>query len=137
MKLALNVQGIDKALKALAKAEAKIATKALTKGLRDGAKIVLAEEKSAIPTVTGGVKSKLKVRRGKRDRSKNKVIRFKVVTSAPPLKEGETNPQDAFYYSYVEFGSKYIKRRNYAQRAAKRVEGQVIEAISQQIRTAL
>ncbi len=137
MKYAVKTKGIDKAKKALQKAQNKIATKALRKGLRDAAKIVLNEIKATIPNESGLTQRFLKVRAGKRDRSKNKIIRFKVITTAPPLKEGETDASAAFYYSFVELGTKYIRHRNYMQKAARKAESQAISLVRSAIKAAL
>ncbi|MBI1347242.1 hypothetical protein GC163_13255 [bacterium] len=128
MSVSVDIRGLNRVLKQLRNLEPKLSKKVLRKALREGAKVVQKEAKSTIPKVSGTTRKSLKVRAGKRSKH---TIRFKMVTAFPK------SDADAFYYSFVELGTQYIRRRNYLKEATDRKRHEVLRQVEQSIRAGL
>ncbi|MBI1347108.1 hypothetical protein GC163_12560 [bacterium] len=126
MSVSIEIKGLNQALRQLRSLEPKLSKKILRKALRDGAKVVQAEAKQTIPQVTGTTRKSLKVRAGKKSRH---LIRFRMVTVFPSA--------DAFYYSFTELGTQYIRQRNYLKMATERKREEVLRMVEQRIRSGL
>jgi HK97 gp10 family phage protein len=137
--MSVKVTGLDKAVNAMKKADTKIARKALSKGLRSGAKLIQKEVMSMVPKSnakkleaghifrqgTGTLRKSIKVRVGKGNTKKG-YVRFQVTTKGTP----------AFYASFLEAGTKYIKARHFMKRAADKAEARARNEISRAIKSA-
>lgn len=103
----IRLEGARELHRELKKLERKAATKISRKALRDGAKVILKETKSAAPKRSGLLQRSLKVKAGKR---KKDTVRFRVQTAGGDYK-GE-----AFYGAFVEYGHKAGSRKLGAKR---------------------
>jgi HK97 gp10 family phage protein len=113
----VQVKGLTECLNALKELDSKVQKSILRKGLRAGAKIVLAAAKADAPERTGRLKRNLKVRGGKSGKGK---VGLTVGASAKDF----TGP--AFYASFLEYGYHTRPRKTSISTASGRkpIEGQ-------------
>lgn len=98
-------------LNALKKTHAK---SAIRKGSREGTKIIAARAKSLAPVVSGQMKAAIKVRALPRS---TKYVGTEV----------KVDNEQAYYYSFVEFGTKRSKAVNFLKDAADDTKGEAVD----------
>lgn len=129
----VRLEGVDKLKAALRDVAGKIRTKAVRGALREAAKVIQAQARSTAPVLSkpspyrnpGTVKKRIAVRASKFAR---KAGNEGVYVNVRPLrgkaqnkrfgKAGAKNPNDPFYWRFLEFGTKFMKARSFLRPAA-------------------
>ena len=137
----VKLEGIDALNKALADATKQIRTKAVRSALRKAGQIISKEAKTSAPILkaptktrkAGTVKRNIAVRNSKFARQAGNEGVF---IGVRPLrgsrqkklgKAGAKNPNDPFYWRFLEFGTKNISARPFLQKAADSKGAQAIK----------
>lgn len=132
----LKVLGIDELSRALAEASSVIRKKAVRGALREAAKVFTQSARAAVPVLkaptkrrsSGTVKKNIVVRNSKLAR---KAGNEGVFVGVKPLrgartkklgKAGANNPNDPYYWSFLEFGTKKMTARPFLRPAADKSE---------------
>ncbi len=131
--LTYKLEGLDSLKRALQDLPNKLRKKALTKALRAAGKVVLDEAKARAPVLSGTVRNRkagtvkkaIKLRVSKMDKRQGNVgvfINVKPLTKAQIGKfktrsakaggkaSGSANPNDPYYWRWLEFGHKIVAR---------------------------
>ena len=128
--ISLKLEGLDNLKRVLADLPNNLRRKALTKALRAAGKVVLDEAKARVPVLktatpyrrAGTVKKAIKIRVSKMDKRQGNVgvfINVKPLTKAQigtfkatagKKASGATNPNDPYYWRWLEFGHKIVPR---------------------------
>ena len=128
----VKLEGVDELKRALADATKQIRTKAVRGALRKAGQVISKEAKQAAPVISaptktrkpGTVKKAIAVRNSKFARQAGDEGVF---VGVRPLrgarqkklgKAGAKNPNDPFYWRFIEFGTKKMKARPFLRPAA-------------------
>jgi HK97 gp10 family phage protein len=129
----VRLEGVEELRRALANAAASIRKKAVRGALREAGKVIQAAAKANAPVLMvptpyrkpGTVKKRITVRASKFAR---KAGNEGVYVNVRPLngkaqvkrygKAGAKNPNDPFYWRFLEFGTKFMKARPFLRPAA-------------------
>lgn len=142
----LKVHGFDELTRALAEASSTIRKKAVRGALREAAKIFVTSARSAAPILkvptkrraVGTVRKNIVVRNSKLAR---KAGNEGVFVGVRPLrgartkklgKAGANNPNDPFYWHFLEFGTKKMAARPFLRPAADK-SSQVIDVFMKRV----
>lgn len=137
----VKLEGVDALNKALAEATKQIRTKAVRSALRKAGQVISKEAKQAAPVLMapvknrkpGTVKAAISVRGSKFARQAGNEGVF---VNVRPLrgsrqkklgKAGAKNPNDPFYWRFVEFGTKKMSARPFLSPAAKNKGNEAIK----------
>lgn len=138
----VSLAGIDELKRAMADASKQIRTKAVRNALRKGARMIANEAKASapvlvVPTPTrkvGTVKRAIAVRASKFARQAGNEGVFVGVRPLRGARQktlgraGAKNPNDPFYWRFLEFGTKKMTARPFLSPAARKGE-QVVRSI--------
>lgn len=126
-----KVRGIPELKAALAGLVPKLRRQALRNALAAGARVVRDEARRRAPVLQptmrapyrkpGTVRKAIVVRTSKAARARGDVGVFVNVRPARRGQRGAKNPNDPFYWRFVEFGTKHIAPRAFLQAGAKRL----------------
>lgn len=126
-----KVRGIPELKAALAGLVPKLRRQALRNALAAGARVVRDEARRRAPVLQptmrapyrkpGTVRKAIVVRTSKAARARGDVGVFVNVRPARRGQRGAKNPNDPFYWRFVEFGTKHIAPRAFLQTGAKRL----------------
>ena len=128
--VSFKLEGLDQLMRSLRDVPNNLRKKALTKALRAAGKVVLDEARARAPVLktatpyrrAGTVKKAIKIRVSKMDKRQGNVgvfINVKPLTKAQIGKfkatagkkaSGATNPNDPYYWRWLEFGHKIVPR---------------------------
>lgn len=126
-----KVRGIPELKAALAGLVPKLRRQALRNALAAGARVVRDEARRRAPVLQptmrapyrkpGTVRKAIVVRTSKAARARGDVGVFVNVRPARRGQRGAKNPNDPFYWRFLEFGTKHIAPRAFLQAGAKRL----------------
>lgn len=114
------LQGDDELRQKLRSLTSKDAKAALRKGTRAGAKIVAAEDKDAVPNLSGNLRASVKVRALKRSR---RWVGHAVVLNA-------ISKRGVPYSAFVNYGTRRIRASRVLNTMAKRAAARALAAVS-------
>lgn len=132
--LTVKLEGIDELKRALADASVKIRTKAVRGALREAGKVIQAAARAAAPVLSvptktrtpGTVKKNIVVRASKFAKqagNEGVYINVRGIRGKARVKRlgraGATNPNDPFYWRFLEFGTRKMTARPFLVPAAK------------------
>lgn len=132
----IRIDGVEELRRAMDSAAKEIRTKAVRNALRKGARVIAAEARAAAPVLAvatptrkvGTVKRAIAVRTSKFAKQKGDEGVF---VGVRPLrgsrqktlgKAGAKNPNDPFYWRFLEFGTRKMTARPFLAPAARRGE---------------
>lgn len=132
----LKLEGIDALRQTLTEAKRDIRNKAVRNALRKGARIIQGAAKDAAPVLqvptayrrAGTVRKAIAVRTSKFARRAGNIgvfVGVRPLRGSRQLKYGKAgakNPNDPFYWRFVEFGTKKMAGRRFLSRAAQKGE---------------
>jgi len=129
-----TVTGIPDLKAALANVHAQLKRRILRNALAAGARVVRDDARSRAPVINaasapvrrgerkpGTVRQAIVVRTSKQARREGNVGVFVNVRPAKRGARGAKNPNDPFYWRWLEFGTKFMQPRGFLQRAADRL----------------
>ena len=132
--LQVKLEGVDDLKRALADASVKIRTKAVRSALREAGKVIQSAARASAPVLSvptktrksGTVKRNIAVRASKFARqagNEGVYINVRGIRSKARVKKlgkaGATNPNDPFYWRFLEFGTRKMAARPFLVPAAK------------------
>lgn len=141
----VQLEGVDELKRALADVSKQIRTKAVRAALREGGKVIQREARSTVPVLKkptptrrpGTIKRNIVVRASKfarRDKNEGVYVSVRPLRGARTQKLGKAsanNPNDPFYWWFVEFGTKFQKARPFMRRAVDTHGQQAIKKFMQ------
>jgi HK97 gp10 family phage protein len=129
-----TVTGIPDLKAALANVHAQLKRRVLRNALAAGARVVRDDARQNTPVINvasapvrrgerkpGTVRQAIVVRTSKQARREGNVGVFVNVRPAKRGARGAKNPNDPFYWRWLEFGTKFMQPRGFLQRAADRL----------------
>lgn len=150
--LRLDVTGLDDARRALLAVPGKLRKKALARALREAGKIIQGGARTRAPVLqsphpyrkAGTVKRRITVRASKEARRRGDVGVF---INVRPLKgraqvkrygaASARNPNDPFYWRFLEFGTKHMAKRPFLKPAAEAHGNQAVQAFIRSVAPAI
>ncbi len=131
--MGVEVKGLDELKRKLAQLPKVMRQRVLRNALAAGAREVRDEARRNAPVLTlgtslkapyrkpGTVKKAINVRTSKADRKAGDVGVFVNVRPAKKGQRGAKNPDDPFYWRFLEFGTKKMAARSFLRKAADRL----------------
>jgi HK97 gp10 family phage protein len=138
----LTITGLDQTLAALHQVPITVRDKMLAKALRAGGLVVRDAARRVVPigrrvvrrgrvvSLPGTVHDAISVRVSKNDAALGLVGVFINVRPARGLNRGRNNPNDPFYWRFIEFGTSKMVKRPFLEPAAQTLGGPVMDAIT-------
>ena len=141
-----SVEGTAQVLKALRELPSAIQGPALQAGIREGAKVVRDSARSLAPVDTGRLRRNIIITRVKaigitdvagfvmvRKLTQRQITKFKQRTK----KAATENPQDAFYWRFLEFGTARLKARPFMRSGFDQSKEKAAGAVREGLRKAI
>jgi len=123
----VKIEGLKELEKKMIELGPKIGRKALKGALVAGATIVKKEAQSLAPALTGRLRKAMYVKKMGKPNPYKEIVIFGVRHGRKMSKRD----LDAFYWSFLEFGTKFIKKISYVQMAFQKTQTRVLERIKE------
>ncbi len=121
----VKVEGLKELEKKMISLGPKISRKALKSALVAGATVIKKEAQLLAPAKTGRLRRAMYIKK----MSKPNPYKENVVFGVRHGRKMSKRDLDAYYWSFLEFGTKFIKKISFVQKAFQRTQTRVLERI--------
>lgn len=121
----VKLEGLNDIAKKLKALPVKLQRKVLTKSLRAGSRLIVSDAKRRVPKDTGKLKRNIATRVRRKGSKGERALQVYVRRRGK-----KEDPKNAFYWTFLEFGTRYISPRPFLRPAFEANKTEAVRRIS-------